>query len=269
MSYQTASQYRNLVYDSFADNGYFHHKSPYRYQGFIDAMAWVGLLCGASRKIGDIPLSLKCEDCLSKLLNVGDDARNFAPCQLDGWKKSDVMDGYYYYEKPQAFAGPAGLYFAISNGAKLDLLKPIPYNPIPTATIMHMFGFLFGFILKHFSIKTLESHINSMFLSSLILNKKPSKSMKWIAAHNPFYAYIYGDMLNEEYPNLCRYKNGYNIRREEPVPLKLRKPSSWIFRSHPCDEYVDADGSGFVDDFYVPIWEVVASYLQHSLTKDK
>ena len=229
---------------------------------FIDGMAWVGLLCGASYLVGDTVLAQKSEDYLKRLLAVGDDARNFAPVQVSSdWIKSKTINGFWYYKKPQSFAGPVGLRFAIDCGAHLN----DPFKVKSTARLITRFGSIAGYILGHdipWVSDWLKQHVNSIFLAYLVLKEKPVDNLLWLCQDNPFYSYIAGIKCNTEYPDPSKVSNGTTVEEDVIVPLKYRKPSSWIFRNWPKSRYV-RDGEAI--QTYTPIWQVVGDYLQSTL----
>ena len=237
---------------------YYSHVLPFEYDNWIDGMAWVGILCGAAYKVGDTELAGKCEKYLKRLLEVGKDARNFAPTQLkNDWKPSKTIQGYWYEEKPQSFAGPAGLRFAIDNGASLN----DPFQIKSRARLMVLGGWSFGYLVRWFS--WLRQHVNSMFLAYLVLGKKPPTSMLWLCEDNPFYSYIAGVKCETVYPDMHRMSEGETVERSEVVPLCKRKPSSWVFRQWLKGEYI-REGDQKLSE-YTPAAELVGFYLQSTL----
>lgn len=250
---------RKLVLEAFDEGTYYYSQvTPFGYTNWIDGMAWVGLLCGASHKVNDVELAQKCELYLGRLLEIGEDARNFAPMQVaNDWFRSAKVTGYWYKKKPQSFAGPAALRFAIDSGAHLN----DPFGVKGTARLYVRLGWFFGHGAKF--IKWLRQHINSVFLAHLILEKRPAKSMLWMCEGNPFFSFIAGEKCEVEYPSLYRTSEGHSEDEDEIVPLKDRKPNSWIFRNWPKSRYV-RDGT-IQTTGYTPIWQVVAYYLQSTL----
>lgn len=259
---ETVQNARMKVIRAFdAETFYYYSSYPLAYSNFIDGMAWVGLLCGAALKVGDTIVSDLCVKYLRRLLEVGTNARTFAPLPVeDDWIQSDFIEGFWYKQKAQSFAGPAGLTFAIQCGAPLQC----PYDVKSQAKMMTYAGFPFGILVKY--ISGLEQHINSMWLAHLILNKKPASTMKWMIEENPFYGYIAGKKISVTYPNESRYLNGETVRRDFIVPLEWRKPNTWIFRNYPYDEFVDTSGTHErCATQYTPIWMLTAEYLQSTL----
>lgn len=252
---------RNEVLNSFNDeNGYFYHQYPHGYSNFIDGMAWIGLLCGACLKVGDTELAEKCTRYLNILINVGKDARNFAPFPVkDNWKKSKNIEGLWYKEKPQSAAGPLGLMFAVKNGANIDVPDYLK-RKYEIKVNMHRFGFFFGYLVR--CIPKLKQHINTMFLSYLLAEKKPSSSMKFLIEENPLFSYIYGRFCNVEYPDNTKLNNVKSTQEDDVVPLKYAEPSSWIFRRDPFKKVVDAE-KGILK--YTRVAELVGDYLQSTL----
>jgi hypothetical protein len=250
---------RKSVLSAFDEHCCYSNTLPFKHNDFIDGMAWVGLLCGACHKVGDEEIAHKAEVYLKTLLNVGKDARNFAPLKVkDGWKASTI-DGLYYSEKPQSFAGPAGLTFAIQCGAKINN----PFDILGTAKFYAEWSNIYGYILKLPWIGGLmRQHVNSVMLGCLISDKKPGKSLKWIYESNPFYAYIAKQKMDVEYPPDTRYADGEEIERNEVQPINKRKPSSWIWKQWPTKEYKIA---GNPTKTYTPTAYVVAHYLQQSI----
>ena len=259
----TTAEARQKVLEAFESSTFCYSQVlPLQYTDFIDGMAWVGLLCGASRLVGDKELAKICENFLSRLLAVGPDARNFAPKQVTSeWIKSPSLEGFWYREKPQSFAGPAGLRFAIDCGAPLN----DPFQIKSKSRMMTLFGGLFGFALSHsipWLSEGLRQHINSMFLAYLVLGKRPATSLLWLCEGNPFFSYIAGIKCSVEYPDPTSMSEGHTVEENALVPLKDRKPSSWIFRDWVKSRYVR---EGTVSQTYTPIWQVVGDYLQSKL----
>ena len=249
---------RQEVLAAFGKDYYFYHRKPYEYEDFIDGMAWVGLLCGAALIAKDTEVVKQCEGYLRNILRVGEDARNYVPVKLNN-KYVLSLTGYYYREG-QEFAGPAGLHFAVSNGADID--NPYEDKIIGMARARTRWGYPFGWWCKWG--KYPRQHINSMFIAYLIQGKRPSSSMKWMTKYNPFFSYIYGKkMTPTAWPEMRRTSRGYNETRKEVVPLHLGKPSSWLFRKDPFSEYVR---EGEKDQYsYTPIARLTAEYLQEDL----
>ena len=250
---------RKQVLEAFhLETYYYSHTLPFGYTNWIDGMAWVGILCGACHKAGDREIAQKCEKYLERLLLVGKDARNFAPMKVtDAWVASPTLPGYWYKEKPQAFAGPAGLRFAIDNGAHLN----DPFQIKSQARWMVRGGFAFGYLVRWFS--GLQQYLNSMFTAHLILGERPASSMLWLCEENPFFSFIAGKKCSVTYPDMRRTSGGHGEGRDHIVPLAQCKPSAWIFRRDPKDEYIRegvSQGSA-----YTPAAQLVGDYLQSVL----
>jgi hypothetical protein len=228
-------------------SGCYYHKTDYRHHNFIDGMAWCGLLTGAARRKGDKALTELGSFYLGKLLAVGKDARNYALHQVDEeWIASTSMPGYWYLQKPQSFAGPAGLHYAG--------LGPRP----AVAPVFRCIAWVYGLTYPLF-----ESHLNSIMLAFLIDGKKPPATLEKICLSNPFYAAIYGERVYQEYPPMYRYTEGFSETHNTIVPLANCEPSSWVFRRNPYKEY---QCKGVVEQHgYTPIWQVVGEYLQEML----
>ena len=247
------------------DNHYYNSSSPYGYSNFIDGMAWVGLMVGACMQAGDTHLADMGVQFLNRLLEVGPDARTFAPLQAaPEWIKSITIEGLWYKKKAQSFAGPAGLAFAVKNGAAIATSgRELIDKAHKSAKTLRKFGWVFGHLCKW--LKWPRQHINSMFLAYLIAEKTPPSSMRWLAADNPFYEYIYGKKLNTAYPDPRKLMQGATKVRKDIVPLAKRKVCTWVFRIFPYNEYVDMNNQGYGYQAYTPIWQVTAEYLQQQL----
>jgi len=188
---------RDQVVSAFIpDDGYtYSHKLPFQYSNFIDGMAWVGMLCGAARIKEDCELIELTEGFINNLLLVGPDARNFGPTGKvsSDWLHSGKMPGFSYKRKPQAFAGPAAVHWAVSKGARIDL------NRVPdvsgTARFMCATAWLYGHLIK--PVPALRQHINSVMFAHLMLGKTPPSSMRFLAKDNPVYQYIFGTHVQE------------------------------------------------------------------------
>jgi len=251
---------RKLVLEAFnKENYYYSHTLPFAYSGWIDGMAWVGLLCGACRLVGDTELAEKCEGYLKNLLKVGPDARNYAPMQVDdSWVPSETMEGFWYRKKAQAFAGPAALQFAINCGAKLKT----PFNIGFRAWVMRLLNPLFGYLVRWFH--WFRQHINSQFIAHLLNGSKPPKSMLWMCEENTFFSYIAGIECQVSYPAVWkRYMEGETVDTDKVQPLRLAKPSAWIFRRWPKDKYEGQPP--YRTESYTPTAMVVGEYLQRHL----
>lgn len=181
------------------DEGFsYSHILPFAYSNFIDGMAWVSILSGSCRLVKDDVLADICDKYLQTLIDVGKDARNFAPFQVkDDWKHSPTMLGYWYKEKPQAFAGPCALYWAISCGSTVDP-KGLAI-PDGTARWLCRLAPLYGLLFRH--ISGLRQHMNSIMFAHLLIGKRPPDNMAWITAENMVYSYIYSRRCEANYPN--------------------------------------------------------------------
>lgn len=257
-------QARKATLDAFDKNTLvYYHSKPYQYSNFIDGMAWVGILCGAAYKEGDLELARMAERYLNRLLLIGPNARNFAPEKVDdSWKESPTIDGYWYKEKPQSFAGPVGVYFAKKMGANIDIPESskLP-DPHGTARLFTLIAPIFGHLVYY--IPWLRQHVNSMFLAHLLLDKKPPESMEYLSKENPFFSYMFAIPCVVSYPEVSRYSQGRTVTQSNIVPLRDRKPSSWVFRNWPYDLYIK-EGEVLPIE-YTPIWMVVGEYLQNTL----
>jgi len=250
---------RELVLSAFSEeNGYFSQVVPFGYTNWIDGMAWVGLLCGASLLEGDKEVAEKAERYLRVLLEVGPDARNFAPMPVSAdWIRSEKMPEFWYKKKAQSFAGPAGLRFAIDCGAKLQ----DPFLVKHKARWLVRCGPAFGWLVRW--IPWLRQHVNSVFLAYLVTGKTPSKSLIWLCEENPFYSYIARRKCRVEYPDVYRWSEGHEEETNQVVPFAERKPGSWPFKNWPYKRYVKAGVKKTVG--YTPTCILVGEYLQNRL----
>lgn len=253
---------RSIVLGSFdANGGSYRHVYPYRYTNFIDGMAWIGVLCGACYKAKDTELAAKCVTFLNNLINVGKDARNYAPAQVKPeWKASTSMPGFWYKEDPQASAGPLGLGFAVKCGAPISIP---PYLDVKrkSAERLTSLGFLYGFTCKW--ISSLRQHMNSMWMSYLEQGKRPSSTMLWMCEDNPFYSYVAGKKCSAAYPDMHKTSEGTTKEGKKIVPLKSREPDPWVFKDWPYTEYVRT--GQVAEESYVPVAQVAGDYLQGTL----
>jgi len=240
------------------DNFYYSHVLAPSYTNFIDGMAWTGILCGAALEVGDNEIADLCRGYIRNILKVGKDARNYAPMQVKPeWIASTTMPGFWYKEKAQAFAGPAALTFANNCGAGIETTL----NVTAEARLMVASGFLYGILAKR-SV-WLRGFINSLWFSHLMLNKKPSFTMNWMAEENPLFAYIAGIKQTVEYPDPHRYTEGTTAAVKDVVPLSKCEPSAWIFRRDPFMQYTRT-GIPVLSE-YTPIWQLCGDYLQSTL----
>ena len=239
--------------------GYYSHTIPHGYSDFIDGMAWVGLLCGASRKVGNFTLADKCQRYLQTLIDVGKDARNYAPIQVsDDWKPSQSIAGYWYKEKPQSSAGPLALEFAMRNGATIQVPEYLQ-EKIEHGKNLTTWGFAFGLASR--GVSSLRQHLNTMFMAYLASEKKPIWTMRWAYKENPFFSYIGGVKCSVKYPGNRKLMNVQKFKRWGVAEFEKTKPNSWVFRRDPFVEYT-GEATGHQ---YTPIWMVVGEYLQSTL----
>lgn len=250
---------RQEVLDAFeVSTGYYFHRIPHRYENFIDGMAWVGILSGACHLVGDDELAWKCDRYLRTLVEVGRDARNFAPVRVgDSWRKSESLPGYWYREKPQVNAGPLGLAFAKKQGAEVSVPDYLQ-EKVDSALKLRYLAWGFGWLVKYFSWG--RQHINTMFLPFLLKGDIPPSTMEWLAEENPFFSYIFGKRCNVEYPSLEKL-DGKGEESGSVVPLVEADPSSWIFRRDPFQRA----GGSQTGVRYVRTAELVGRYLQSLL----
>jgi hypothetical protein len=231
---------------------------PRACNNFQDGLAWVGMCWGACLKVKDHEVAELCERFCKVLLEVGKDARNFAPVQVDSdWVKSTTYPKLWYVSKPQAFEGPAALEFAIQCGAQIKS----PFNPGPTARFMVATASAFGWMSKWSS--WLRGYLNSMWTAHLVLKKKPASSMLWSAEENPFFSYIAGNKCDVAYPSMRRYLKSSETSEKKVVPFQKAKPSAWPFRRDPFNSY-SGDGEQ-EQESYTPIAQLVGDYLQRTL----
>jgi len=256
----TLEQAVKITEEAFNDsNGYFYHTIPHGYSNFIDGMAWVGLLCGASYKVGNIPLAKKCETYLQNLIDVGKDARNYAPLPVqDNWVASQSMPGMWYKEDPQSSAGPLGLQYAINCGAQINVPDYLQ-NKIEQAKKLTTWGFVFGISAR--SVSSLRQHLNTMFMAYLVKGKSPSWSLRWAYKENPFFSFVGRKKCSVKYPSNIKLSNVTKITSWAVTELEYSKPNAWVFRRDPFVEYRGDPTS----QQYVPIWMVVGEYLQSTL----
>lgn len=242
---------------SFDEHYYYSNVVPFEYNDFIDGMAWIGLLCGACHLAKDEELIHKTETFLRTLLNVGKDARAFASRRVElNWKTSKI-GGLFYREKAQSFAGPAGLFFAIQCGAKLDN----PFNIKGTAEFYADWSNFFGYLLRvpWFGKKYMRQHLNSVMLGCLVSKKKPGKSLKWLYESNPFYGYIAKKKMDVECPPDGKYAIEKTIEHKKVQPISKREPSAWFWKQWPTKEHKP---SGEPIKRYTPVAYLTAHYLQ-------
>jgi len=224
---------------------------PFRYSNYIDGLFHISMLCGAAHIVGDKVVWSASKKWITQLLELSDEARNFAPIQVGpDW---EPCDGWWIKRKKQSFAGPAALWWA-SEYTEL----PLPFNPIPQAEFMVKFGWLFGW-LNRFDL--LNQHMNSIFMAYMVLRKRPPASMKWLAYDNPFYLWIYGEKWEGNFPG-PKMSGGEVQKTTNPVAFSQRAPGSWPAKNRPNKMYFRR-GDPVIE--YTPICELICSYLQGGL----
>lgn len=249
------------VLDAFDDDGCFYHTTEQNPEGFIDGMAWIGVLCGASLLAGDEVLTYRCTEYLRTLIQVGQNARNFSTRQIDGWKPAGWL---WYKEKPQNFAGPAGLWFANMCGAGLKT-DWVP-NPTTTARLLCAVAWPFGLLVK--PVSALRQHINSVMMAHMILRKTPPSNLDFLCEGNPLYSFIAGKPCAVWYVNRELWSDYEEVKSDRVHPLDLRKPSVWPFKSWPYTAYMPRylpGGDRSVK--YTPIASLISAYLNHAYEK--
>jgi hypothetical protein len=257
------SEARDILISAYdKDTGIYYHEFPKRDTDFIDGMAWNSLALAAAKIRNDqelINLSFRYLTMLTKVGPTPLAARNYATKQVnDKWLPSSI-DGYWYYPKEQAFAGPAGVIFANSlGGVQVDIPTDATTR---NAKLMTAVGFLFGIVAKW--SENIRSSLNSMFTAHLILGKRPASTMLWACEENPFFSYIAKKKCSVPYPPTTRYTAPEESIEKSVVPLANAEPSAWVFRRDPFKRYLP--GGDPVDKQYVPIWQVVGDYLQASI----
>ena len=237
---------------------------PFQYTNWIDGMAWCGVTCGACYKYGDQEVADLLTRYLINLVLVGKDARNFAPEPVDDeWVRSTTMTDFWYRKKAQSFAGPVGLYYAIQCGAGIH--PGWVKSPMFRARVYTWLGSWFGSLVWY--VEWLRQHVNSVFFAYLITGKKPPESMKWLAADNPFYLYLYRIPHKADFPDLHKHSEAYIAQRADPVPFENREPDMWVAKDWPYKEYV-REGKPF-NRRYVPFCELASRYLQATLSNEE
>lgn len=255
---QETRVWRTEVLSAFdPESGCYSHELPRRYSNFIDGMAWVGVMCGCALKVGDIELAAACRRYLVTLIEVGADARNYAPMEREGWKPSTTIPGYWYKEKPQSFAGPAGLAFANQCGADIELVW-VP-DIMSTAKMYVSLGWVFGYACRW--VSALRQHVNSIMLAHLVAGQRPASSLSFLNYDNPFYSAISGVSRETDYATPLReWSEEKTVDGSGLVPMRDRKPNAWIFRNWPYTRYT---GSGTLSSwYYTPTACLCGAYLQ-------
>lgn len=259
----TLNELRDEVISAFhPENFCYSHTVPFVYDGgFIDGMAWTGILCGAALKAGDGEVAELANKYLLNLLNVGKDARHYAPLQAaSDWVESKNMPGFWYAVKPQSFAGPAALRFAVQCGG--HIVVPPYLDVMSTAKLYTWAGRVYGALVRYFNPFNLRQHINSIWTAYLITGAKVPQSMLWMCEENPYFSYIAGRKCPVAYPEAVRRKDFIETTEDSVVPLKCAKPSAWVFRRDPYKRYQVTDPTSPVTIRYVRIWQLVGAYLQ-------
>jgi hypothetical protein len=182
----------------------FSHEIPFKYTNFIDGQAWLGITCGAVNH------------------DVGKDSRNFAPCQVkESWINSKAFPELWYKKKPQSFAGPCAVLWAINQGAALYY----PENKRSTylkAKILCMLASPYGYLIKY--VKKLRQHINTFMFAHLLLEKRPPESMRFLSKDNMIYSYIYRVPCQTLYKNTGiwpakDYPDNEEVDEQEYTPI--------------------------------------------------
>ena len=227
---------RDQVAEAFREEERFgySHVQPFQYTNFIDGMAWVSMLMGASVIKGDDELITLTQGYVGTLLSVGNNARNFAPANKapSGWYYSPIYPMYSFKRKAQSFAGPSALAWAVKMGARVDLRRLVDVSK--QSKWLCRISLPFGYAIRY--IPSLRQHINSVMFAHLMLGKIPSKSMLFLAKDNPVYSYIFGIKCSATYP---------------------------ITGPWPAKDYPGSDKP--VNNKYVPLCSLVGEYLQSSL----
>jgi hypothetical protein len=105
-----------------------------------------------------------------------------------------------------------------------------------------------------------------MMTSHLAVGKQPPNSWFWAAEDNQFYSYIFGIKTGvpQQLPDM-RKSIGRDRRRstnEPAVPLCQRKPSSWIWKQWPWNDY---EPESYLQTEYTPTAFLVSLYLASNL----
>ena len=238
------------------NGGCYSHVLPFRITNYIDGMFHVSMLLGAAIKAGDQELITLCTEYLEVLIALGPDARNFSYTPMDGWEHTGDI---WVKRKPQSFAGPAALAWANRCGAGIEA-HWVPEVTGQAKVYCHI-GWLFGYMVRW--VKALRQHVNSIFLAHLLMGKKPSYSMKWLAYDNPFYMYIYGEPILFVFPVQRKYSNGGTIYEKVKQPFMDRGPSPWPAKNWPYAYYNKIGAPA--NERYTPLCQLVCLYLQQSI----
>jgi len=241
-------------------DGYcYSHVLPFKTTNYIDGMFHVSMLLGAAHIAREHELVAKCTEYVKILISCGKDARNFSYTPMDGWEQYKDM---WVKRKPQSFAGPAALSWAIQQGVVIDR-KWVP-NVHGQAWLYCKIGWLFGHLVKH--VKVLRQHVNSVFLAHLLMAEKPPSSMYWLAYDNPFYMYIYGEICDATFPVQAKTAMGGTTYREDVVAFVNRAPSPWPAKNWPYAYYNQIGAPA--KERYTPLCQLVCLYLQQSISSE-
>jgi len=244
--------------------------TPYTPNAFIDGMAWLSVLCGASHLAKDYEVSAAAKYAIISLWKVGGkDCRNFGPSRVkDNWKESSKYPGIWWFEKPQVSAGPLGLLFCKRVGVTFPTEFQYIYQGFcesaeGTARLLRSTAWAFGWASR--VITALQQHTNTYFMTYLALGQQPPSTMKWMAWDNPFYQYVFGNMYTTDWPDWTRYQG--HSESGKNVPFNQRKPSPWPPRNLPDEQWViDQE---VAQDTYTPLCELCVYYLHEAMKKEK
>ena len=238
-------------YLSAFKNGVYSQVLPWRMTNYIDGLFHHSMVCGAAYMAQDTEIWLTSKTWIERLLSLDIEARNFAFEQVtESW---EPCGQYWIKRKPQSFAGPAALHWAIEHGAGVNsggLDRPNPWFMIIT-------GGVFGYLVKW--VDLLSQHINSYFLAYMLEGKKPPKSMYWLAWDNPFYLWLYGEELYCEFPG--RKTTEGKIVKSKDVPFRYREPDTWPIKNRPNRLYLNEGEE--VNWEYTPICELFVDLLEN------
>lgn len=224
---------RSQVLEGFREDYTYSHVLPFEYTNFIDGMAWVSTLWGAALLVGDDEIAAHCGGFIWNLLEVGPDARNFAPFQVkSSWVMSPNQPGYWFKRKPQSFAGPAALRFAINQGADIEPSRVVDVRG--QAKVFRALAWPFGYLIRY--VKPLRQHINSVMFAHLIAGARPPKSMHFLAHNNPLYSWLYKERCEALYLNT----------------------GPWPAKDYPGNAEIKTQT-------YTPVCQLAAEYLQSTL----
>ena len=188
---------RSEVIAAFEPSIYaYSNMTPYVTNNFIDSKYMLCILAVACEKAGDTEIQNLCNKSLNMLADVGKDARTYANSTPSSgtWKESKTHLSLYYKEKPQASAGNMMAQWARQNGITVT----VDEDKTLIAKSLCLIAPLYGYVIRW--IPKLRQHINTVFLSHLLLGKTPPNSMHFLAVDNPFYSWLYGEKCNIKYP---------------------------------------------------------------------